>query len=366
MSHRVTVSLDGVAAECQGICDRASDSLHQIDDVIADISKNATRFKTADTEGYIAMLKESKAAILRELTEFERYLDEVKHQTGTFRDQQEIMDRARELNRTVLDLTGPKLDILPEMINEQLFSNMEKYQEELKNAVREKRFSLAGGDMERLSGIQDIGLRECVYREIMTGRHASFDAALAEARKAYREKTDRLLEKNRDRILGRMKADLEKHHLDTAAVDSIMAGKAPLDEKTVSDISRDVDKSIRGEMMRKKAIGMIVGAIRKRGFLFDPKQCIKLDRASNIVRIAVKRPDGRQVTFEVYLDGRFMYHFEGYEGMACTKDENPFLETLEKVYGMKIASRHIDWENPDRLQNRKMQAMGHKTGHGSR
>lgn len=365
MSHRVTVSLDGVAVECQGICDRASDSLHQIDDVIADISKNATKFKTADTEGYIAMLKESKAAILRELTEFEHFLDEVKHKSGTTGERDQIMARAKELNRTVLELTGPKLDILPEMISEQIFSNMEKYQEELKNAVREKRFSLASSDAERLSGIQDIGLRECVYREIMTGRHFSFDAALTEARRAYREKTDRLMEKNRERILGRMKADLEKHHLDTSAVDSIMAGRTPLDEKTVSDISRDVDKSIRGEMMRKKAIGMIVGAIRKRGFIFDPKQCIKLDRVNNIVRIAVKRPDGRQVTFEVYLDGRFMYHFEGYEGMACTKDENPFLETLEKVYGMKIASRHVDWENPDRLQNRKMQVMRQKTGHGS-
>lgn len=363
MSHRVTVSLDVAAAECQGICDRASDSLHRIDEVIADIRANATRFSGREVNGYIASLEDSKSEILNRLKDFESFLGEIKNRSGTPEERVRIMERARELNRTVRELTGPKLDILPEMIHEQLFANMERYQEELRQAGREKRFSMTEEDTRRLSGIQDIGLRECVYRELLSGDQASFDAALESARTKYREKTDRLLEKNREKVLGRMKTELVRHGLDTSRVDSMLKDAGPLTEESAMELSGSVDESIRDEMMRKKAIGMIIGAIRKRGFVFDPRQCIRIDRAKNVVNIAVKRTDGRQVTFEVYLDGRFMYHFEGYEGMACTRDENPFLETLEKVYGMKISGVRVDWENPDRLQNRKMQTMKQGTRH---
>ena len=352
MSHRVTVSLDIAAAEWQVVCDRAADSLHRLDDVIADIRDNATRFSNTEVQGYIAVLEASKSEIQRSLRDFENYLGDAKKRSGTFQERDRIMERARELSRKVRELTGPRLDILPEMISEQLFANMERYQEELRHEEQRGRFSMSDTDFRRLSEILDVGLRECVYRELLSGRYGSFATALDSARKKYREKSDRLLEKNREKVLGRMKTELAGLGLDTSRIDSMLNNTTPLTEKSVMEICGSADESIRNEMLRQKEIGMIVAAIRKQGFDFDPKQCLRIDRETNVASIAVKSADGRQVTFEVYLDGRFMYHFEGYEGMACTRDENPFLETLEKVYGMKISGVRVDWENPDRLQNR--------------
>lgn len=366
MSHRVTVryvSLNGVASECQGICDRASESLHMIDDVIADISANATKFSTVDVKNYISVLHSSKDKILNMLKDFENFLENVKNRSGTENERDDILARARALNNTVLELTGPKLDILPQMIAENIFSNMEKYQQELRNSGRDKTVSLTEKDVKQLESIADIGLRECVYRELMTDSHSSFDEAFNAAEKIYKERTDRLLESGREKILGRMKKDLEKHNLDTSQIDHIIREGIPLTEKVAEEISHSVDESIRNELQRKKAIGIILRAIRKRGFIFNPQQGIKLDRERNVVKIAVKRTDGRQVEFEVYLDGHFMYHFEGYEGMACTKDESPFINDLENVYGMKFSERHIEWENPDKLQNKKMQVMHRNIRH---
>ncbi len=366
MSHRVTVryvSLNGVASECQGICDRASDSLHKIDNVIADVNANASKFSAADVTGYIDVLQSSKRKILNQLQDFEDFLNSARTRTGTENERNEILKRANALNKMVLELTGPKLDILPQMINEKIFSNMEKYQQELRSLGKSQNSSVTESDIKRLESIGDVGLRECVYRELLSKSHSSFDEAYSAAENKYREKTERLLEAGREKILDRMKQDLIRHNLDTSQVDAVIRDGRPLTEKVAEEISRRVDESIRNEIQRKKAIGIILGAIKKRGFIFNPKQGIKLDRERNVVKIAVKRTDGRQVEFEIFLDGHFMYHFEGYEGMACTKDESPFIDDLESVYGMKLTDRHVEWENPDKLQNKKMQVMHRNTRH---
>lgn len=366
MSHSVTVryvSLNGVASECQGICDRASDSLHRIDDVIADVNANASKFSEADVKGYIGVLQSSKSQILNQLKDFENFLNSAKTRTGTENESNQILERAKALNRLVLELTGPKLDILPQMINEKIFSNMEKYQQELRSLGKSQNLSVTESDIKCLESIGDVGLRESVYRELLSNSHSSFDKAYTAAETKYKEKTERLLEAGRVRVLDRMKQDLVRHNLDTSQVDAVIREGIPLTQKVAEEISFKVDESIRNEIQRKKAIGIILGAIKKRGFIFNPKQGIKLDRERNVVKIAVKRTDGRQVEFEIFLDGRFMYHFEGYEGMACTKDETPFIDDLESVYGMKLTDRHVEWENPDKLQNKKMQVMHRNTRH---
>ena len=58
-----------------------------------------------------------------------------------------------------------------------------------------------------------------------------------------------------------------------------------------------------------------------------------------------------------FLDGKFIYHFHGYEGQACQKDIEPFMQDLEEVYGIHVTKQTEIWSNPDKNSTMKYQAI---------
>ena len=177
------------------------------------------------------------------------------------------------------------------------------------------------------------------------------------------ETRNKALNSSKTELLRSLKERIVKYNVPTDRIDRIIREDLPLDSETLAEINREVEDKINAELIRKKAVAVILKSIRKQGFIVDLKQCIKLDPKTNTVNIAVKRPDGKMVQFEVNLDGSFMYHFEGYDGMTCLKDEDGFNETLEKVYGMQITGKKVIWENPDRTASMKRQSIKSSSGH---
>ena len=102
------------------------------------------------------------------------------------------------------------------------------------------------------------------------------------------------------------------------------------------------------EKLRRSAIKAIVRSITARGFIVD-KSNIRHISETDTVTILAQKPGGQRAEFSVDLRGRFMYHFQGYEGSACEKDIGPLERDLEKVYGMKLTDRKTVWRNPDRI-----------------
>ena len=111
-----------------------------------------------------------------------------------------------------------------------------------------------------------------------------------------------------------------------------------------------------GEKVRRRSLQIIKKAITERGFIIDNKN-IKINRETNEVTMVALKASGEKATFRVFLDGKFIYDFRGYEGQACQKDIQPFVDALEEVYGMKITDRQEIWSNPDKISTMKYQAM---------
>ena len=97
-------------------------------------------------------------------------------------------------------------------------------------------------------------------------------------------------------------------------------------------------------------------AIKQRGFIVDKKN-IKINRESNEVVMVALKASGEKAEFRVFLDGRFIYDFRGYEGQACQKDIEPFMKDLEEVYGIHVTKSQEIWSNPDKISTMKYQTF---------
>ena len=101
---------------------------------------------------------------------------------------------------------------------------------------------------------------------------------------------------------------------------------------------------------------IIIDAIKKYGFIVDKKN-VKIKRDTNEVILVALKASGQKAEFRVFLDGKFMYDFRGYEGQACQKDIEPFMHDLEEVYGIPVTKQIEIWSNPDKISTMKYQAM---------
>ena len=111
-----------------------------------------------------------------------------------------------------------------------------------------------------------------------------------------------------------------------------------------------------GEKVRQKSLKIIMQAIKARGFVVD-KNNIKIKRDTNEVIMVAQKASGEKAEFRVFLDGKFIYDFRGYEGQACQKDIRPFMKDLEEVYGVHVTKQTEIWSNPDKISTMKYQAI---------
>ena len=102
------------------------------------------------------------------------------------------------------------------------------------------------------------------------------------------------------------------------------------------------------EKLRRSAVQAIVKSISAKGFIVK-KENIRHIKETDTVKITAMKPGGQKAEFSIDLDGKFMYHFQGYEGQACQKDISPLEKDLEEVYGIKLTDRKTIWDNPDKL-----------------
>ena len=138
-------------------------------------------------------------------------------------------------------------------------------------------------------------------------------------------------------------------------------GAAMTREQAVQAIEAGIE--IVNEKVRRESVKIIVQAIKKRGFLVDGKS-IKIDRENNQVNIVAQKPSGAKAEFKVFLDGKFEYRFDGYEGQACQKDIKPFMDELEEVYGIKVLKQTEIWSNPDKNSTMKYQTIDYNKNKG--
>jgi hypothetical protein len=128
-------------------------------------------------------------------------------------------------------------------------------------------------------------------------------------------------------------------------MDALVPGDGPVSPLEIMEAA--TDKAL-DEKLRKSAIGAIVKCITSKGFVVDRRNIRHVKETDTVIIMAMK-PGGQKAEFSVDLNGKFMYHFQGYEGLSCEKDISSMEKNLEEVYGIRLADKKTIWSNPDKL-----------------
>ena len=363
MSHQVMINYEGLSLKLQAECDTAIASLCQIDKELEFVHQTASKLESRLVKDYERELSASKMRLKARIEAFKAELEAVKAlgRSANGQIQSQITSKARQLQQLAEELTGSKLDVVHSLIQQELIDFANKTDERLnygENYVEDLDEEL----LRQIEGIDDIALKESVYHlAIMpANKNQSFAELLRQAEAKLKEETNRALIENKDRILFNVRSSLKENGVSPTVIGGLTDGDLTVDK--LDKIHAKARSEIVDEKFRKQTLAFIIKALRNRGFLIDAKKNIKINLETNIVNLLALKPDGRQAEFEVSLNGKFMYRFEGYEGQACQKDIKPFMDDLENVYGIKVIKQETIWSNPDKISTQKYQHMNVNKG----
>lgn len=360
MSKQVMVDYQGVSIQVQAECDRAIHSLCNIDKMIERIHHTASRLESAEIKAYEEDLLNSKEKIKKQIEVFKVALDQYKEAKAYMADDMEqryqefakfrgnVVAESHKLKNIVNELTGSKLAVVDQMIDEELLGRGNKAVENLFNQIHDVK-SFDSTILSQINGIEDVSLRDLAYQELSKNEQSTFDSIMEAAQNKY----DLLLGKATDKVISECKEELVSSGVDTAVLDNA---------KTVDEAVKIANDAIVDEMIRKETLKIIIKAIRARGFIVDTKNNMKFDKKRNIIKLVALKASGQVAEFEIQLNGKFMYHFDKYEGHACKKDITPFLEDLKNIYDINILHEEVTWENPDKIQMKKYQSTKKNKG----
>jgi hypothetical protein len=212
-----------------------------------------------------------------------------------------------------------------------------------------------------LSEVEDEALKGFIYLEWLDNRNAgkAFEDLKALAESKMRNGVDNYFKTARKKITDGIESEMRAAKIDEETISAVMAAEATDAGTQIAKIRQKATAELVGEAVRKKTLKVVMECIESRGFTVDRKN-IKLQRENNEVVMIAQKASGELAEFRVMLDGKFIYHFDGYEGQACQNDIRPFMRDLEEIYGVKVTGREEIWSNPDKLSTQKYQQI--KTG----
>ena len=370
MSHKVTIDFEGISISIQSQCETAAHSLCKIDKVLDRIHKTASKLESSKVKEYEDYLLNSKDTIQKKINVFTKSLEKYKELKVKSFDKDirygneeskklaqlyneletTIKKQGEDLTNNVNELTGSKLAVLDQMIDEKLLNAGQEATQALLDKANGV-LSISNETLDKINSIDDISLRELTYEEAIkeSNKESSFDDLLKIAQENY----DILLGKKTKRVIEEYKEELNSNGLSTDVVDNA---------KTIDEATKAVNSAITDEKVRKETLKVIIKAIKSRGFIVDTKKNLKIDRERNVLKLVALKASGQKAEFEIQINGKFMYHFDGYEGLACNKDIEPFMEDLKNIYDIKVLHEEVQWSNPDKISTQKYQYVNKNKG----
>ena len=203
-----------------------------------------------------------------------------------------------------------------------------------------------------LDGITDAMLKQFTYLAYLQDPTLSGDDLLAAGRRLSEE----TYESRYEREVEKIRTELQAAKVEKEEIEKITAKKDDSKRESLAAMREAASKEIVDEKVRQQALKVIRDAIRARGFIVD-KNNIKIKKETNEVVMVALKASGEKAEFRIFLDGKFIYHFHGYEGQACQKDIEPFMQDLEEVYGIHVVKQTEIWSNPDKISTMKYQVV---------
>ena len=349
MSHQVQINYQQIAVQCNSVCEVAEKQLKEIDELLAKAKEHSESLLGVQTASFEAALSQERAALVKQITELKQEAEQQKQSNVPSR-QGDILTMARRLQTQVNALASKKLvefnGLLEMLLSKSISENYGRLRGGANGVV-------IGESVQRLlDDITDEALRQFTYLAYINDSALSGDDLIAAGKSLMGQTFESRLESEKQKI----RAELEAARVERGTIERVMNVGEGSPEEQLTAIRTAASDEIVGEKVRQKSLKIIMQAIQARGFVVDKKN-IKIKRDTNEVILVALKASGEKAEFRVFLDGKFIYDFRGYEGQACQKDIEPFMHDLEEVYGVKVTSQQTIWSNPDKISAMKYQSI---------
>ena len=337
MSHQVQINYEAIAIQCNSICEVAEEQLKELDRLLAEIESGSKQLLNEQTRALKRQILSERESLLEEMKQLRERAD--RRTLSSTRE-------ATNLQKRVNELASQKIiafeETLRTLLGDKLQDNQRKLLERSNGVI-----TIDEQTRKLLDDIQDVALRQFVYIAYLKDNTLSGNALLKAGQALMGQTYESRIQEEQAKI----RAEMEAARVDKATIDKVIT-----EGKTIAEIRENATTEIVGEKVRQKSLKIIMGAVQKRGFIVDKKN-IKINREKNEVILVALKASGEKAEFKVYLDGRFIYDFRGYEGQACQKDIEPFMKDLEEVYGIHVTKSQEIWSNPDKISTMKYQTF---------
>ena len=361
MSHAVVIDFEAIAIECRSICEVATKQLCQIDALLEKIDRTSQSLQGEETKGMKRQLTEHAMAIRAQIDEIVSQSDAVgergKVAVARETNQRDIVTTAQALSREVGRMTTDEIARYEALLDSLLSRSIAEHNRDMRlrasgTVAYNAEFSAS------LANIKDETLKGFIYLEWLENKNfgKSFEQLKALAENNLKDGVDNYFRKERRTIISSIESEMRNAKLDEETIAAVVRSDAVDVNAQIAEIRQKATEKIVGETVRKKTLKVIMQCIENKGFIVD-RSNIKMQPEKNEVIMVAQKISGEIAEFRVMLDGKFIYHFDGYEGQACQEDIKPFMKDLEDIYGIKVTKSKEIWSNPDKISTEKYQQM---------
>jgi len=354
MSHAATINYEALSITARATCEQALKQLCKIDALLARIKETASSLQTERVRSYEMFLKKEQAKITSEINKV------IGKANSKVRDAS-IANNASNLSRIVDDLTSYRLNAMEDLINDELINAANQLQDNRRNADAGI-LSINQNIIKQLETIVDFMLRESIYQVAIQSEHhkKSWKELQALGIERLNNQITASVTNHKEQIVLELKRELKEAKVDDKTIKEITNNKIT-SASDIANMRTKATSEIISENVRKETLKTIMKTVETRGFIIDKKN-IKIDREKDEVKFIAQKVSGERAEFRIYLDGKFIYKFDGYEGQACQKDIEPFMNDLADIYDIKVVKQVDNWSNPDKITSMKYQTVNKNKG----
>lgn len=363
MSHQVQIDYQGIAIQCESVCEIAEARLKELDKMLAKLKETSLTLMKEQAVELVQSIERERNKLLSQINALKAqaialgkrgvvYVDSDREE---YRRRNDIIESAKNLQRTIDEISSKRMiefqSLLTTLLDESIQDNQRKMRERNNGVI-----SIDEATQRVLDTIDDATLKQFTYLAYLQDNMLVGESLIATG-KALMEKTvNSTYESRYAEESAKIRAELEAARVDKETVDKVIGKASGSAREKLTAIREAATQEIVGEKLRQKSLKIIMDAIKQRGFIVDKKN-IKIKRDTNEVIMVALKASGEKAEFRIFLDGRFIYDFRGYEGQACQKDIEPFMHDLEEVYGIHVTKQTEIWSNPDKISTMKYQAI---------
>ena len=353
MSHTVQIDYQGVAIQCESICEVAEKQLRELDAMLAQLKASSQTLMEKQAEELAKSIERERKKLLSQI---EKVKSDVSQQAKKRDNNVTVsLSNARDLQRAVNSLASERLiefqSLLTALLGESINDSYRRMRERNNGVV-----TIDKATQSVLDSIEDSTLRQFVYLAYLENNELTGDRLITAGKALMDKVVNTTYESRYAEETAKIRAELEAARVDQETVDKVINEASGSAQEKLVAIREAATQEIVGEKVRQKSLKIIMDAIKQRGFIVDRKN-IRIKRDTNEVILVALKASGERAEFRIFLDGKFIYDFHGYEGQACQKDIEPFMRDLEEVYGIKVTGQTEIWSNPDKISTMKHRAL---------